>query len=200
LSIESVNQINIESIDNLEEFGLDPANTRLYLNDQEFQFGTTEPLSKHRYVQYQQTIHLIGDQITPLLRANAASFLDNHLFDSKHKIQSIQLPSLDENINNSIIISKENGYWKSDADKLTTDQISEIVSQWQNAYALRVNSLSPQKTDKSIIIYFENSTEPLEMEFLVTKTEFIIYRQDLGLQFHFPIAIKQQFFSQIIPK
>ncbi|RKZ79075.1 MAG: hypothetical protein DRQ35_04895, partial [Gammaproteobacteria bacterium] len=59
----------------LEQYGLAPEKVSLKLNDYQFQFGDTETISKHRYVLHNDTIHLIDDQVTPLLNANVISFI-----------------------------------------------------------------------------------------------------------------------------
>ncbi|MGD8589262.1 MAG: hypothetical protein PVG22_10575 [Chromatiales bacterium] len=60
----------------MAEFGLaDPA-LRLWLNDLELAFGTTDPINGWRYVRLDGQIHLIGDGFQHHLTAPAAAFIE----------------------------------------------------------------------------------------------------------------------------
>lgn len=58
----------------LKEFGLDPANIILTLNDIKIEFGTVESLSQNRYVRIGDQIYLIGDGFYHHLVAKAEDF------------------------------------------------------------------------------------------------------------------------------
>ena len=58
----------------LAEFGLAPPTLRLWLNDLELDFGTTDPINGWRYVLTGGQIHLIGDGFQHHLIAPASSF------------------------------------------------------------------------------------------------------------------------------
>jgi len=60
----------------LAEFGLDPPALRLWLNDLQLDFGTTDPINGWRYVLTGGQIHLIGDGFRHHLSAPAAAFIE----------------------------------------------------------------------------------------------------------------------------
>ena len=55
----------------LAPYGLEPAAIRLTLNDEQLDFGTTDPIHGWRYVHYRQQIHLIADGFYHHLNADA---------------------------------------------------------------------------------------------------------------------------------
>ncbi len=55
----------------LARYGLDPAAIRLTLNDEQLDFGATDPIHGWRYVLYRQRIHLIADGFYHHLNASA---------------------------------------------------------------------------------------------------------------------------------
>ena len=59
----------------LAEFALAPPTLRLWLNDLELDFGTTDPINGWRYVRLGGQIHLIGDGFQHHLSAPAAAFV-----------------------------------------------------------------------------------------------------------------------------
>ncbi|MDQ7072686.1 MAG: hypothetical protein Q9N32_03035 [Gammaproteobacteria bacterium] len=89
----------------------------MQFNDHIFQFGTTEPISQHRYILHNNSVYLIDDNVAPLLKANAASFIDNKLIPLKRPILKISLPTINQQqewSSKNIIIEQKDGHWYSD--------------------------------------------------------------------------------------
>ena len=191
LNTPSYAQINFSQGNTLAQFELDSPNLVLTLDKLKVQFGGLEPISKHRYVLIDNVIHLITDRITPLLHANATSFIENKLISKGNIITKLVLPQL--NTDNSlstvpITIENNNGHWQSNLHTITTDRLSAIVENWQHAYALQVLPLkkntSVSTATHKVQIWFNNQILPTEYELKPNHNAlFIIGPQQLSYQF-----------------
>tara|TARA_R110001606_G_scaffold361754_7_gene515137 strand:- start:33172 stop:34050 length:879 start_codon:yes stop_codon:yes gene_type:complete len=191
LNTPSYAQINFSQGNTLAQFELDSPNLVLTLDKLKVQFGGLEPISKHRYVLIDNVIHLITDRITPLLHANATSFIENKLISKGNIITKLVLPQL--NTDNSlstvpITIENNNGHWQSNLHTITTDRLSAIVENWQHAYALQVLPLkkntSVTTATHKVQIWFNNQILPTEYELKPNHNAlFIIGPQQLSYQF-----------------
>tara|TARA_R110002049_G_scaffold154240_1_gene318702 strand:+ start:297 stop:1193 length:897 start_codon:yes stop_codon:yes gene_type:complete len=192
LNTPSYAQIAVGTKDSLAQFELNPANLILTLDQLKVKFGGIEPISKHRYVLIDNVIHLITDRITPLLRANAASFIENKLIPLDNIITKLSLPLLNADSSLSaetIIIENTNGLWHSNLPTLKTDRVTALVENWQHAYALQA---SPIKGDVQITtavhkvqVWFNNQTLPAEYDLKLNDNALFIidYQQQLRYQF-----------------
>ncbi len=63
-------------MERLGEFGLQPPGIRLWLNEIELDFGTTDPIRGWRYVQQGDQLHLIGDGFYHHLSAAKEAYLN----------------------------------------------------------------------------------------------------------------------------
>ncbi len=185
----------------LAKFGLAPSSISLQLNDELFQFGDIEQVSEHRYVLYNNIIHLINDKITPLLSANAASFIENRLLAKKKSISKIVLPlrSTDGDFSdNNISIKNNNGHWKSEQATLTADRLTALIDNWQHSYALQVTPIHEKTKENAdlyhpIIIWFEDGTKT---DLTVSLSANVLYIIDpkQQLKYHFTPTKAQQLF------
>jgi len=195
LNTPSYAQIEAGNGNTLTKFELKPANLVLTLDKFSVKFGSVEPISKHRYVLIDNVIHLITDRITPLLRANAASFIENKLILKSNIITKLILPKLntDNSLSaESIIIENNNGHWQSNFQTITTDQLTAIVENWQHAYALQVlprKENEPVTTDThKVQIWFNNQTFPAEYDLKLNDNALFIIDPQQQLNYQFTLA------------
>lgn len=208
LNTYSYAQQSISSDNMLAQYGLLPAKVSLKLNDYQFQFGDTETISKHRYVLHNDTIHLIDDQVTPLLNANVISFIDNRLILSTSIINKLELPilNIDKTLSDDIIIIENNeGHWQSDGqvNRKTEVDLTILVEAWQHAYALQVQPINTdgQQTITSshkIKIWYHNQNIPSEFELQLSKQALFIIDRSQQLKYQFPRALAQQLLPMAI--
>jgi hypothetical protein len=162
LTTTSHNQFKPTSSQSLQQFGLEPAKVRLYLNDHSFDFGNIEPLSKYRYIQHNATIYLVDDTIFPLLNANAASFINNRLFSNDEHISKLTLPAISYQDSHSTAstIKLKDSHWTSSNTELSADALTTFIENWQNAYAMQVLPITSNEIQRSfgqtISIEFNN--------------------------------------------
>ncbi|PHS26223.1 MAG: hypothetical protein COA83_04105 [Methylophaga sp.] len=181
------------------QLGFNDSSTILKLNEDNFQFGNIESISKRRYVLHNDVIHLIDDNVAPLLNANAASFIDNKLIALNHQISKLSLPTLntDQTLStHTITIEQKEGHWKSDNNKLSSDQLTILIDAWQHAYALQVLPLStasvPASEPHNIVVWFQNQTEPVELQLQQDNRTLYLNSPSQQLSYQFPIALLQQ--------
>lgn len=186
---------------NLAEFGLAQPSLTLLFNQQKFAFGDTESLSGQRYIQHNQQIYLIHDDISPLLGASASSFVDNRLLDPVSQIQSIQLPALhDDNAQSqtsALSIYQQDNNWLASPDNYTQDQLTTLIQNWQQAYAMQVviNADTDLADDKPVVLI--ELADNTQRKFVVSHNNDSLTLTDpqLQLQYQFPAQIINALFS-----
>lgn len=195
LNTPSYGQITIDDGKLLSQFDLAPASLVLTLDQHRIQFGGVEPISKHRYVLIDNVIHLITDRITPLLRANATSFIENKLFPKANIITKLMVPKLntDNSLSaESIIIENNNGHWQSNSPTITTARLSAFIQNWQHAYALQVLALQENgpvtTTTHKVQIWFNDQALPAEYELKLSDNALFVVDHKLQLSYQFTLA------------
>lgn len=192
LDTPSYAQIKVADDTILNQFELKPANIVLTLNEHSMKFGGIEPISKHRYVLIDNIIHLITDRITPLLRANAPSFIENRLISKQNIITKLALPLLNNDNSlstESVIIENNNGHWQSNLPTITTDRLTDLVEEWQYAYALQVLPLNEgyqsNASSHQVKIWFNNEKHAAEYTLMLKNNGLFIIAplQQLNYQF-----------------
>jgi len=185
----------------LEQLGLKPRKLSLQLNEHLFIFGDREPLNKHRYVLYQNTVYLMDDNITALLSANANSLINNRLIASQYKINSIQLPLLDGlklSATDTIAIELNNSHWQSLPAINSTDKLAKLIEFWQQAEAMQVIPVTEENIasveNKQVTITFEELNTPAIFLIQLTDRNLFITDQNKKLKYQFPAAMAQQLF------
>jgi len=195
LSSDSQSSFTPTSSNDLSQFGLDPASISLTLNKEQFQFGNIEALNKLRYIEHNGVIHLVKDTLAPLLNASAASFIDNRIIATGLQISSLELPL--ESNSHKFIMSLANGHWTSNNTKLSSDDLVELASSWQQAYAMQVVPINNQKVSGRKVVI--NYTDASSSEFILGQSDsnLSLVNLETGLNYLFPAATKHQLLAPI---
>jgi hypothetical protein len=189
----------------LQQFGLNPVNLSLQLNQQRFEFGAIESLSSHRYVRYDETIYLIHDTLAPLLNSSASSFIDNRLFSKQQQLTKLELPLFDSDnqLNVEYLTLKlSDGHWTSNKEAFSNDLLTTIVDSWQNAYAMQVFTLSTEEINdltgiKISVSYKDNSSSELIVQ--LSNDSLSLFNIQKQLKYQFSISIKHKLFAHTEP-
>jgi hypothetical protein len=199
LNTPSYAQLQQTDTATLTQLGFNDASTTLQLNNDSFQFGTIEPISQRRYVLYNNRVHLIDDNVAPLLKANATSFIDNKLLPLEQQVSKISLPTLNQQqmvSTDTILIEQQDGHWQAVAITLSTDQLITLIDSWQHAYALQVLPLRKTTLPNSEIhlvkIWYRDQKEPTEFELQRDDRTLYLNNPSLKLSYQFPISLIQQ--------
>lgn len=164
-------------------FGLAEADNpvTLVFNDQAFRFGDINPLDRSRYIQHNNTVHLVEDNLYPQLLQDAAFFASNRLLAVPANLLKIRLGQLElEYLNNA---------WQQTGgtDKLTEDRISTIAAYWQGLEASRVSAATtmPSVTD---IALETTSGNRIDLATIALEPELLLQRLDTHIIYHYPAS------------
>jgi len=87
-------------------------------------------------------------------------------------------------------LTLKDGTWRRQPkdEKLATDSINRFVDEWRHARALTVDRYSGKRVHEWIKMGFarDGKQEVLRIGILAYKPDFILYRKDEGLEYHFP--------------
>jgi hypothetical protein len=164
----------------LAKFGLDNPRARVWFDNVEIAFGTLHPLKNQIYVRYQNEVVLIPGYHLAAATSPYTNYIDSRLFEEDRKFTALKLPGF--------TLALKNGVWHRQPPdkKLTSDQINDFVSEWQNARALTVDKYSgKQAVDEIEITSTRNGKmEKLRLGILAYKPDFVLHRQDENLEYH----------------
>lgn len=177
LDSESIAQYDLLTLDK-KNFGLDKAKASIIFNDQHrFNFGATEPLQHRRYVEYNNTLHLIFDRFYYQLAGHATNFIDHALLPRDKNISALELPRLS--------VKMHDGTWQLSPKPVdfSMDQVTALLDNWKYAQAIELLPLNTKPaTDKRIRIWRAAANEaPIEFYILPRGPDLFLARIDLGL-------------------
>lgn len=167
----------------LKQYGLEPAHVLLRLGNETIGFGSTHPLKPQHYVRYRDTVHLIASRYFAHVTAPYTSLLDTRLIEDGRRPIAFRLPGFSLTLNA--------GSWQRSPDdnSISGDRINDFVEEWRHARALSVERYSGRAVLDRIRITFD-SPEPqrrsLTLGILARQPDLVLYRQDEGLEYHFP--------------
>jgi len=166
----------------LGKFGLDKPQARAWLDDEEIAFGALHPINNQIYVRYRDRVHLIQSHYYAPASYRYTQYLDTRLLEEGRKPVRLELPDF--------TLTLKEGVWRrAPEDKtLSTDRINKFVEEWRHARALGVNRYKKRRALGRVRIAFaaDGKTETLTLAILGYKPDFILYRKDEGLEYHFP--------------
>lgn len=180
-SVESDTLIPAGKVD-LKQFGLDKPQARVWLNDIPIEFGAIHPFKNLHYVRYVDIVHLIPSHRFAPVAYSYTHYIDTRLFAAQPAPVAIELPGF--------AVELKDGTWRRvpEIKKLSSDRINGFVEDWRHAQALIVERYSGKPAQARIRIGFGESGQKSELTLgiLAHNPEFVIYRQDEGLEYHFP--------------
>lgn len=165
----------------LAKFGLDRPRSRVRYGNAEIAFGSLHPLNDRIYVLHNNEIVLIPAHYLASALYPYTNFIDSRLFEEQRKLTAIRLPDF--------TMTQQDGAWhKQPPDKrLTSDRLNEFAAEWQNARALGVEKYSGKEILDRIEISSvrDGKDEKLALGVLAYKPDFVLYRHDENLEYHF---------------
>lgn len=165
----------------LAKFGLEQPQSRVWFENDEVAFGVLHPLNNQVYVLYKNEVVLIPGYHLAGAIYPYNNYIDSRLFGEDRKFASLKLPSF--------TLTLKDGIWqRQPPDKqLTSDQINDFASEWQNARALSVDKYSGKKALDEIETTStrDGKNEKLRLGILAYKPDFVLHREDENLEYHF---------------
>lgn len=165
----------------LAKFGLEQPQSRVWFENDEIAFGALHPLNNQVYVLYKNEVVLIPGYHLAGATYPYNNYIDSRLFGEDRKFTSLKLPNF--------TLTLKDGIWqRHPPDKqLTSDQINDFASEWQNARALSVDKYSGKEALDEIETTStrDGKDEKLQLGILAYKPDFVLHRQDENLEYHF---------------
>lgn len=155
------------------DYSLDTPRARIIFNHTEIIFGKSNPLNNKRYIMANNKMSLLLDQTYPLVSAQATSFIDLSLINSSSNITAIKFS--DQGVTNN---------------KLSTDQLQQLVEQWKTAQAFSVHRYLERKQLGSIDVYIDDTP----VSFIISDDDpwLILARPDLNIEYHLDSSLKDK--------
>ena len=170
---------------NLNHLKLSSPDLIISLNDNKLLFGTTDALKGYRFIQINNTVHLITDRFSHLIRGQTAQLLSPALLPKNTIITRLVLPGL------TLQTNETGRHTKPDNKSISADQLQQLLDEWRFARALRVSKLPPVARDKadgikSTTIEVQNDkNQLLHFDLIRQDDEIILQRADIGLSYYF---------------
>lgn len=164
----------------LAKFKLEKPMVRLFLDQVEIDFGTTEPIDGRRYVRVGDTVHLITDAYYyHHLTADAPDLVSTRLLPPDARPVEIVLPGL-------VLQRGDDDTWKltPERDDVSADDIHALVDEWRRARALWVErDEGDGEPQGRIRVRIEGSEAPIEFQITGREPDLVLTRKDLGLRY-----------------
>lgn len=166
----------------LKQYGLDKPQVQLWLNATLIAFGAIHPFKDLHYVRYGETVNLIPSHHFAPVAYPYTNYIDTRLLEAQRAPIAIELPGF--------TVELKDGSWRRvpEIKDLSGDRVNNFVEDWRHAQALSVERYGGTPVQARIRIGFgENGQHSvLTLGILAHKPEFILYRQDEELEYHFP--------------
>lgn len=162
----------------LASLGLDFPRAMLRLNDTSVLFGATNNIGGRRYTMIDSTVFLLPDIHLPFISQGLTGIVDRRLMPRNLGLAALKLPELE--------ISRDaGGDWVSTTGDYTSQQVTQLVGNWQGLEATRVNAFNPASTPRQKIEAVLEQGERLEFFLMSINPEIVIANPKIGLQYHF---------------
>lgn len=175
--------------DDLARYDLDQPALKLRLDNEEFLFGTHNPLDSRQYVAYKGAIYLLPAEYAQLAATQIVEMLDKSLLAPTDQIAGFDFSRLEQWEPTGLRLDHEKSQWKVSiaAAKPVQKELDDwFAENWQNLSALSVEPYQPDAKAKypSFEIKLKNG-KTLHVEKLRESPELQLGRPDEGLIYHF---------------
>ena len=174
----------------LDTYGLQTPGAHIQFNNTHIYFGKTNPVTGFRYVQINNTMHLLLDNLYPLIRSQATSFVDLALLPDKAKIKRLNLPDIE-------LVHAQKG-WSSSTQNITADQIHTLLQSWHYAKAFATHGYTQRESLGQIKIEFDQH-KTIEFSITAEQPWMILARADMGIEYHLDASQKSALLPPLKP-
>jgi hypothetical protein len=177
----------------LARFDLERPAVRLSIDEQRFDFGIVNELSREQYVLTGGTVHAVSARYGAALPAGPADLLDRQLLARSEVPEHIEL--------NGFSITREEGKWvsKPPGGDLSQDDLQRWADDWRHASALRVEPYGSGAPVAEVKIGFRGG-KALSLGVLSREPEIVLLRPDEKLVYYLSKAAAKRLLSPPIGK
>jgi len=173
------------STERLAAFGLEHPQTEIRYDTTSVFFGARHPFEDQIYARRGDRLFLISASSYRVATLPYSNFIDTQLLEPGRQLSALRLPGFQ--------IRKQNGTWKRipAVPQLGADDINRFIDQWRNARALTVQRATGGRALRHIRLQFEDGSA-IALDVLAEQPEFVLYRKDENLTYHFPATVGTQ--------
>ena len=176
----------------LTQFGLDQPKLKLKFDNEEFDFGTFNPVTSEQYVAYNGLVYLLPVSYAENAQSPVEEYLDKSPFkpDEQKKIIGFDFSHLEQWEEVRLNVDFVDGKWKASPEKAkpTQNEMNEwFDSYWRSVSVQRVEPYTPDR--KTTYPSFEvklNDGHKVHLDKIQESPELLLGRPDEGMIYHVP--------------
>ena len=173
----------------LARFGLDKPKLRLKLDDEEFLFGTYNPVTSEQYVAYKVGVYLLSPAYAENASIQIEELIDKDPLKPTEKATGFDFSHLEQWEDIRLNVDLDNGNWKTTPDnlKFTQDLMNAwLESTWVDASAKSVEPYTPDRhqTYPSFEVRLKGGGK-VHFDKIQESPELLLGRPDEGMLYHF---------------
>lgn len=177
-------------ISELAKFGLDSPRLKLKLDNEEFLFGTYNPVSEQQYVAYKDAIYLLDKGYSEYASIQTVEMIDKNPLGPKEKIAGFDFSRLEQWESSRLNLDLENGTWRvsvPEAKPVQKDINEWLEISWKQINVAAVEPYTPDRrvTYPSFEIKLQDGRK-VHFDKLMESPELLLGRPDEGMQYHIP--------------
>ena len=169
---------------NLSRIDLDTPVTSISFNNDRVLFGSINPATGLRYVQFRNTIYTLEDVYFPFISSHFSTLVSLNLIPAGNKVRKLILL-------NQIISKNKKGLWQSNIS-ITADNVAKAIDNWQTTQAFGIHQYLERKVLGDVFVYTENQPSPINYQITDVDPWLIIARPELGLEYHLNLEVYDQ--------
>lgn len=191
LSLLSAQSPNKFPATDLARFGLDSPVLRLKFDQEEFTFGTFNPVSGMQYIAYRDAVYLVPSRHAEVAGTQVVELLDKNLLGPNEQIAGFDFSRLEQWESTGLRLERKDGKWQvsiaaaKPVQKDIDDWLQEI---WGDLAATSVEPYTPDR--KAGYPSFEVTLADgrrLHFDKLQESPELLLGRPDEGMLYHYPM-------------
>ena len=176
----------------LTQFGLDQPKLKLKFDNEEFTFGTFNPVTSEQYVSYNNFVYLLPVSYAENAQSPVEEYLDKSPFkpNEQKKIAGFDFSRLEQWEETRLNVYLADGKWTTSVAKANPKQneMNEwFDSYWRNISVLRVEPYTPDR--KTTYPSFEvrlSDGHKVHLDKIQESPELLLGRPDEGMMYHVP--------------
>ena len=179
----------------LAQFGLDQPKLKLKFDDQQFIFGTFNPVTSEQYVAFQDAVYLLPITYAESAQSPIEEYLDKSPFkpSEQKQIAGFDFSHLEQWENNRLNVTLVNGEWKASDPKAKPTQADMkdwFDSYWRNISVQRVETYTPDRrmTYPSFEVKLADGKK-VHFDKIQESPELLLGRPDEGTLYHVPMDV-----------
>ena len=183
------------AVNDLAQFGLDQPKLKLKFDNEEFLFGTFNPVSSEQYVSYQNAVYLLPVSYAETAQSPVEEYLDKSPFKPSEQKQVVgfDFSHLEQWESVRLNVDLVDGVWKASAPKakpVQADMKEWFDSYWRNISVQRVETYTPDRrvSYPSFEVKLADGKK-VHFDKIQESPEFLIGRPDEGVMYHIPMDI-----------